>query len=55
MSDAETIELETLIDKARKYKMSKQDVAEQELSWVIGNASEGPRLTREEALSLLAD
>jgi len=53
MSADELKELNNLIDKARHYKMTQDEIEEQSINWVIGNAPEGPRPTKSEVKAAL--
>lgn len=54
MTGTELAELEILIKKARLYKMTQEEIEEQSIHWVIGNASEGPRPTEHEVKAALS-
>jgi hypothetical protein len=50
MTQSEQAELMDLIEQARHKVMTREEFDEQAISWVIGNASEGPRPTREQVI-----
>lgn len=53
MTANELSELNSLIERARHYKMNQEEIEEQSLNWVIGNAPEGPRPSEAEVREAL--